>query len=70
MVSMIMTQEGATALFFASQEGHVAVVRLLLKKGADVNICNKVVTPFLIIYVYIGVPLPNNHKFSTVNWGA
>ena len=27
----------------ASLNGHVTVVRLLLEKGADVNICNKVV---------------------------
>ena len=47
MVSMVMTQEGLTALHFASQEGHVTIVRLLLEKGADVNICNKVVMDFV-----------------------
>ena len=31
-----------TALYVASQEGHVTEVRLLLEKGADVNICDKV----------------------------
>ena len=41
-LSMVMIQSGMTALHFASQEGHVTVVRLLLEKGAHVNICDKV----------------------------
>ena len=44
---MVMTQEGVTALNYASQEGHVTVVRLMLEKGADVNICNKVFMDFV-----------------------
>ena len=47
MVSMVTTQEGVTALYFASQEGHVTVVTLLLEKGADVNICDRVVMDFV-----------------------
>ena len=46
MVSILTTQEGVTALYFASQEGHVTIVSLLLEKKADVNICKKVVIDF------------------------
>ena len=35
-------QDGATALYMASQEGHVAVVELLLQEYADVSICEEV----------------------------
>ena len=47
ILSMVMTQKGVTALYSASQEGHVTVVKLLLDNGAYVNICNKVVRDFV-----------------------
>ena len=47
MVSLVTTQNGVTALYYASQEGHVTVMRLLLENGADVNICDKVVVDFV-----------------------
>ena len=53
MVSMITTQNGGTALKMASQEGHVTVVRLLLEKGADVNICNKVCSYDFLYHVNV-----------------
>ena len=37
-----MTQAGWTPLICASLGGHMGVVKLLLEKGADVNICSKV----------------------------
>ena len=63
MVLMVTTQEGGTALHFASREGHVTVVRLLLEKGADANICNKVVMDFVS---WLCVRKPMNHSVNRV----
>jgi ankyrin repeat protein len=41
-VVLFRPQEGYTALMAASYKGHTAIVRLLLKGGADVSIKNKV----------------------------
>ena len=35
-------QEGRTALCLASWRGHVDIVRLLIKGGADASICDQV----------------------------
>ena len=40
----IYIQDGCTALYLASQEGHVAVIQLLLQRHADVSICAEVCT--------------------------
>ena len=42
VVCMLSSQDGATPLFIASQEGHSQVAKLLLSKGADVNLPIKV----------------------------
>ena len=39
---ILNTQAGCTPLYLASSKGHVAVVRLLVRRNADVNIRNKV----------------------------
>ena len=40
--SLDTVQDGSTALFVAAQEGHCAIVRMLLEAKADVNIQNNV----------------------------
>ena len=41
-VCMLLSQDGATPLYAASQNGHSQVAELLLSKGADVNLPKKV----------------------------
>ena len=39
---MLSSQDGATPLFIASQNGHSQVAEILLSKGANVNLPKKV----------------------------
>ena len=39
---ILMNQAGETALIWAAQNGHAAVVTLLLNRGASVDVANKV----------------------------
>ena len=38
----VYIQDGRTALYIASWNGHVAVVQLLIERGAEVDVCMKV----------------------------
>ena len=42
VLSMISVQDGYTALYSASQEGHEKIVQLLIQAGADVVLQNTV----------------------------
>ena len=37
-----LTQTGATPLFIASQKGHIEVVNILIRNGANINLAKKV----------------------------
>ena len=37
-----LTQDGATPLYVASQEGHSDVVNILIRNGADINLATNV----------------------------
>ena len=45
-----VSQDGATPLFMASQEGHSDVVNVLLKNGADPNLADTVSTEYYLSY--------------------
>ena len=42
MIAVIFLQSGSTSLHVAGQHGHVQVVKMLIRSGADVNVVNKV----------------------------
>ncbi len=50
-----LSQDGATALFLASQEGHVTVIRQLLLTGAKVNQPREVCSLVLISSVWFAI---------------
>ena len=49
-----LTQDGATPLFMASQNGHSDVVNILIRNGADVNLSWEVCNNYVQQY---GVPV-------------
>ena len=42
MIAVIFLQSGSTSLHVASQHGHVQMVEMLIRSGADVDVVNKV----------------------------
>ena len=47
------TQNGASPLYVASQEGHTEVVDMLLSSGADPNLATKVCTALVCSLSYL-----------------
>ena len=41
-MTIILSQDGATPLFMASQEGHSDTVTILIRSGANINIPREV----------------------------
>lgn len=50
---VIMLQVGWIALHCAASEGHVSVARLLLDRGSDVNIMDKVSNDDLLVCIFM-----------------
>ena len=43
---IVISQDGATPLWMASQNGHSTIVDLLMRHGGDPNIADEVSSPF------------------------
>ena len=48
-------QDGQTPLYIAIRKGHAAVMKILLKKYADIALCTKVYTHTLYIHTYVHI---------------
>ena len=60
-IILLSLQEGVSAVYLASSEGHVAAVKLLLEKGPDLSLCDEV---YDILYPFIHVlsAVPFSHS--------
>lgn len=50
---LLILQLGFTALVYASQNGHMEVVQMLLGHGADANICTLVCWLYILMFIYM-----------------
>ena len=57
-IDILLLQGGYTPLHYASQKGHVEVVKLLINNQADIsatdNVSDYVVAMFMIVYNLVG----------------
>ena len=65
--SLLHVQDGETALFIASRNGHDQIVELLLKKEADVNHQTKV-RPLMLVRMFLHEKCFFNVKNTFVAW--